>query len=161
MFCVVSGSIFDINTNVPVTFDTLNIADSICNNMLCYFWWWCRKKDKQKPTHPVEFISSQYRVKLIWFRVMVISPENTTDLPQVTNRLYHIMFYRVHLIMSGIRIHNLSDDKADFKTKECFTLITVQWFVDDELLFILLSTYTDLFMVLENYFKTQQYHTVG
>lgn len=80
----------------------------------------------------MEFISSQYRVKLIWFRVMVFNPENTTDLPQVTNRLYHIMFYPVHLIMSGIRIHNLSDDKADFKTRECFTLITVQWFVDDE-----------------------------
>jgi hypothetical protein len=32
--------------------------------------------------------------------------ENTADLPQVTDRLYHIMLYQVHLGMSVIWTHN-------------------------------------------------------
>jgi hypothetical protein len=54
-------------------------------------------------------LSKIFQLLLLWRKLK--HPEKSTDLSQVTDKRYHIMFYRVHLAMNGVQTHNLSGDR--------------------------------------------------
>jgi hypothetical protein len=60
----------------------------------------------------VEFTTTIFQLLVLWRKLEY--PEKFTDLSQVTDKRYHIMFYRVHLAMNGVQTHNLSGDRKYF-----------------------------------------------
>jgi hypothetical protein len=54
------------------------------------------------------FSASYDIISVISWRSVLLVEEKTTNLPQITDKLYHIIFYRVLLTMAVI--HNFNGD---------------------------------------------------
>ena len=71
-----------------------------------YFRWSMTIANKAGKNTYTVYRSSQF----YWWKKLEYMMK-TIDLPEVTDKLYHIMLYWVHFAMSGIRTHNVNGNR--------------------------------------------------
>jgi hypothetical protein len=88
---------------------------TVSNVVTRFGLWW---------STPLSRIFQLYHGGKFYWRRKPQYPKETIDLSQVTDKFHHIMLYRVHLAMDGVRIYNFSGIGCTGSCKSNYHTIT-------------------------------------